>query len=176
MNGRLALPGWGPAVGRRPRAVVRVTSGSRDLPRPVEVRIADSKAENGQRIGRTTRSLHKLDGSANTWILSNVPRQFDGGRPPFRLGEKAGRWSAGAKLGRYTWYAHTATEIVVVGADSDPARYAVAAARLCDHAVSWDGRTSYPVPVHLARLMDLNHPQYRRTVDADDDTESAESA
>jgi hypothetical protein len=176
VNGRLALPGWDPAVGRRPRAVVRVTSGSRDLPRPVEVRIADSKAENGQRIGKTTRSLHKLDGSSNAWILSNIPRQFAGGRPPFRVGLDVGRWSAGAELGRHTWYTHTATEIVVVGADSDPVRYAVAAARLCDHSVSWDGRTAYPVPVHLARLMDRNHPQYRRTIDADDDTENAESA
>lgn len=176
VNGRLALPGWDPAVGRRPRAVVRVTSGSRDLPRPVEVRIADPKAENGRRIVRTTKSLHKLDGSTNTWILSNIPRQFAGNKTPRRIGFEAGRWSASAELGRHTWYAHTATEIMVVGADSDPVRYAVAAARLCDHAVSWDGRTSYPVPVHLARLMDRNHPEYRRTVDADDDTESAESA
>lgn len=176
VNGRLALPGWDQAVGRRPRAVVRVTSGSRNLPRPVEVRITDPRAENGQRVGRTTQSLYELDGSANTWILSNIPRQFAGGRPPFRLGLEAGRWSASAELGRHTWYAHTATEIMVVGADSDPVRYAVAAARLCDHAVSWDGRTSYPVPVHLARLMDRNHPEYRRTVDADDDTESTESA
>lgn len=175
VNGRLALPGWDPAVGRRPRAVVRVTSGSRDLPRPVGVRIADPKAENGQRIGRTL-SLHQLDGSANTWILSNIPRQFDGNTKPRRIGLDVGRWSASAELGRHTWYAHTATEIMVVGADSEPVRYAVAAARLCDHAVSWDGRTSYPVPVHLARLMDRNHPEYRRTVDADDDTGSADLA
>ncbi|MDX3661504.1 RNaseH domain-containing protein [Streptomyces sp. ID05-26A] len=174
VNGRLALPGWGPVAGLRPRAVVRITSGSRDLPRPVEVRIADPKADNGQRIGKTTRSLHQLDGSANTWILSNVPRQFAGNTKPRRIGLDAGRWSASAEVGRNTWYAHSTTEIVVVGADSDLVRYAVAAARLCDHSVSWDGRTSYPVPVHLARLMDHDHPEYRRTVDGDDDTESAE--
>lgn len=169
VNGRLALPGWDPATGHRPRAVVRVTSGSRDLPRPVEVRVSDPKAENGLYIVKTTESLYELNGSASTWILSNVPRQFAGGPPPRRVGRDVGRWSASAELGRNTWYAHTATEIVVVGADSDPVRYAVAAARLCDHSVSWDGRTSYPVPVHLARLMDRNHPEYRRTVDADDE-------
>ncbi|MCP2170080.1 RNaseH domain-containing protein [Goodfellowiella coeruleoviolacea] len=93
-----------------------------------------------------------------------------------RAGLDFGRWSADAKTGRHTWYAHTSTEIVVVGADSDPQRYAVAAARLCDHAVSWDGRTSYPAPVHLAALMDRNHPEYRRTVDWDDETEYEETA
>ncbi len=90
-------------------------------------------------------------------------------------GLKAGRWSANAELGRRTWYVHTTTEIVVVGADTDRERYAVAAARLCDHAVSRDGRTRPPAPARLASLMDRNHPEHRRTVDWDDETESAET-
>ncbi|MEU3644702.1 RNaseH domain-containing protein [Lentzea sp. NPDC034063] len=174
VNDRLVLPGWDPATGRRPLAVVRVTSGSRELPRPVEVRIPDPEAEDGLRIVKTTQSLYQLSGSARTWILSNIPRQFAGGKWHSRAGFKAGRWSGSAELGRHTWYAHTTTEIVVVGADTDPVRYAVAAARLCDHAVSWDGRTSYPVPVHLASLMDRDHPEYRRTIDAEGEAETAQ--
>ncbi|CAM3906246.1 RNaseH domain-containing protein [Kibdelosporangium persicum] len=172
---RRALPGWDAALGHRPRAVVRVTSGTRDLPRPVEVRSPDTAAGNGWRVGKTTRSLYQLADSANTWILANIPRPFAGGGWHSRAGLDIGRWSADAETGRHTWYAHTSTEIVVVGANSDPLRYAVAAARLCDHAVSWDGRTSYPAPVHLAALMDRNHPEYRRTVDWDDETEYEET-
>jgi hypothetical protein len=176
IDGRPALPGWDAALGHRPRAVVRVTSGTRDLPRPVEVRSPDISARNGWHVGKTTRSLYRLAGHGNTWILANIPRQFAGGGRHSRAGLDSGRWSADAETGRHTWYAHTTTEIVVVGADSDPQRHAVAAARLCDHAVSWDGRTSYPVPVHLAALMDRNHPEYRRTVDWDDETDYEETA
>lgn len=176
VDGRPALPGWDAALANRPRAVVRVTSRTRDLPRPVEVRSADTVTVDGWHTSRTTRSLYRLDGSANTWILSNIPRQFTGSGHYSRAGLDTGRWSADAKTGRHTWYAHTSTEILVVGADSDPQRYAVATARLCDHAVSWDGRTSYPAPVHLAALMDRNHPEYRRTVDRDEETEHEETA
>lgn len=176
VGGRPALPGWDPALGHRPQAVVRVTSGTRDLPRPVEVRKPAAEAGKDPRTVKTTRSLYRLDGSvsANTWILANIPRQFAGGGRHSRAGLDSGRWSTDAETGKHTWYAHTSTEIVVVGSDSDPQRYAVAAARLCDHAVSWDGRTSYPAPVHLAALMDRNHPEYRRTVDWTDETQDEE--
>lgn len=167
VDGRPALPGWDAAIGHRPRAVVRVTSGSRDLPRPVEVR----KLDTSMAIGKTTGSLYQLAGSANTWILANIPRQFAGGGRHSRAGLNSGRWSADTETGRHTWYAHTSTEIVVVGADSEPQRYAVTAARLCEHAVSWDGRTRYPAPVHLAALMDRNHPEYRRTIDWNEESE-----
>jgi hypothetical protein len=174
---RPALPGWDPALGHRARAVVRVTSGTRDLPRPVEVRKPAAEAGKDPHTVKTTRSLYRLDGSvsANTWILANIPRQFAGSGRHSRAGLDSGRWSTDAETGKHTWYAHTSTEIVVVGSDSDPQRYAVAAARLCDHAVSWDGRTSYPAPVHLAALMDRNHPEYRRTVNWDDGTQDGEA-
>lgn len=176
VDGRPALPGWAAALGHRPRAVIRVTSGTRDLPRPVEVRGREVPGAVGRRVVKTTRKLYQLDGSANTWILANIPRQFAGSGRHSRAGLDNGRWSSDAATGRHTWYAHTTTEIVVVGADSDPLRHAVAAARLCDHAVSWDGRTSYPAPVHLAALMDRDHPQYRRTVDWEDDAQLGEDA
>ncbi|HEX5117825.1 MAG TPA: RNaseH domain-containing protein [Pseudonocardiaceae bacterium] len=177
VNDRPALPGCSPSSGYRPRAIVRVTSGSRDLPRPVELHaLKDDKQKDGTvekkpHIKKTTEGLYQLDGVRNTWVLSNIPRQFTGGRKYSRAGEASTRWTAYNEAGQHTWYAHTATEILVVGADSDPIRYAIAAARLCDHAVSWDGRTSYPAPIHLAAKMDKDHPDYRRTVDPDEEVE-----
>ena len=177
VNDRPALPGCSPSCGQRPRAIVRVTSGSRDLPRPVELHVRknqgqkDGTVEKKPHITKTTAGLYQLDGAKNTWILSNIPRQFTGGRRYSRAGEDRTRWTADNQAGQHTWYAHTTTEIVVVGADDDPIRYAIAAARLCDHAVSWDGRTRYPTPVHLAAKMDRDHPDYRRTIEPDEEVE-----
>ncbi|MCP2280814.1 RNaseH domain-containing protein [Nocardia amikacinitolerans] len=177
INDRPALPGCSPSSGHRPRAIVRVTSGSRDLPRPVELHVGvgerqtEGTVQKEPHIKKTTEGLYQLDGAQNTWILSNIPRQFTGGRRYSRAGEHSTRWTADNEAGQHTWYAHTATEIVVVGADTDPIRYAIAAARLCDHAVSWDGRTSYPAPIHLAAKMDKDHPDYRRTIDPDDEVD-----
>ncbi|MEV5413172.1 RNaseH domain-containing protein [Thermopolyspora sp. NPDC052614] len=174
---RPALPGFTPSTGHRPRAIVRVTSGSRGVPRPVELHsFKNEKTKNGiqekkPHIIKTTEGLHQLDGARNTWILSNIPRQFTGSRRHSRAGEDRTRWTADNEAGQHTWYAHTATEIVVVGADDDPIRYAVAAARLCDHAIAWDGRTQYPAPLHLAAQMDKDHPDYRRTIDPDEEIE-----
>jgi hypothetical protein len=178
VNNRPALPGCSPSSGHRPRAIVRVTSGSRDLPRPVELHVHKNEKQKDETVvkkprimKKTTEGLYQLDGAQNTWILSNIPRQFTGGRRYSRAGEDSTRWTADNEAGQHTWHAHTTTEIVVIGADNDPIRYAIAAARLCDHAVSWDGRTSYPAPVHLAAKMDKDHPGYRRTVDPDEEVD-----
>ena len=53
--------------------------------------------------------------------------------------------------------------------DGQGKEYGIAAARLYDHAISRDGRTKYPAPLHLARQMDRDHPEYRRTVDLDEE-------
>lgn len=175
VNGRPALPGYSRSCGHRPLAVVRVTSGSEDLPRPVAVNpLKAATSDDGPEaerpsVGKTTEALFQLDGSHNTWILSNIPRQFKGGRRYSRIGEKSSRWTADVEAGSHTWYAHISTEIVVLGCESDPIRYAIAAARLCDHAVSRDGRTQYPAPVHLAIKMDKDHPDYRRTIEIDEE-------
>lgn len=169
-QGRVPLPGLSQLCGNRPRAIVRVTSGSDDIPRPVQM--TRTKLAGGREVvevTKTTRGLYQLDGARATWILSNVPRQFDGAKLHSRAGSKYSRWSSSGAEQRKTWYAHTATEIFVAHCDGDPLRYAVAAARLCHHALFWEGRTSYPAPVHLAIQMDKNHPQYRRTIDIEDE-------
>lgn len=177
VDGHPALPGGtGP---RRPRAVVRITHGTYDLPRPVELHTPDRRTAGPDadkptsRVTRTTEGLYHLDHTAHAWILANIPRQFSGGGRHRRLGENLTRWDATTDTGQQNWYSHTTTEIVVLGCapDDDPTTYAVATARLCDHAISWDGRTSYPAPIHLARAMDKDHPEYRRTVEIDETIE-----
>ncbi len=175
VDGRPLLPGLRLPRPDRPRAIVRVTSGSTEIPRPVQVtRPKDHDGEAVETIVKTTRALYQLDHAKDTWILSNVPRQFDGGTVHSRAGSKYTRWSAKGAEQRKTWYAHTPTEIFVAHYDDDPLRYAVIAARLCHHALSWEGRTSYPAPVHLAIQMDMDHPEYRRTIDTADQIDPEE--
>ncbi|WP_081620733.1 RNaseH domain-containing protein [Nocardiopsis potens] len=173
-GGRIALPGLGLPPVQRPRAIVRVTSGSSGLPRPVSaVKTTVKDGEHTTTLIKTTKGLYRLDDADRTWILSNIPKQFLGSKAGSRVGEKYSRWSARPKEVKLTWYAHTATEITVIRSEDDPLRYAVAAARLCDHAISWDGRTSFPAPVHLAMQLDRDHPDYRRTTDSSEGTEEA---
>ena len=162
IDGRAALPG-----GQfPPAAVIRVTSGTGDLPRPVP----DISKASGKPI-RTTNALFEQDyGTGDpVFILAKVPRQYDGKGRNSRIGSGYSRWSAAPEEQPATWYAHTSTEFLVRGAADTAYQFGVAAARLCDHAISWDGRTKYPAPLHLAMQMDRDHPEYRRTVDLDEE-------
>lgn len=167
--GRRPLPGFSLKGPLQPRAVVRVTSGTDYIPRPVQ-----GNRKDGTTV-KTNRNFYELDGSKDTWILSNVPRQFEGGSKHSRAGEKHTRWTSEGVEQTKTWYAHTATEIFVAAHDGDSVRYALAAARLCHHALYWEGRTSFPAPLHMAIQMDKNHPQYRRTVDLDNEVDPEDS-
>jgi RNaseH domain of pPIWI_RE/pPIWI_RE module N-terminal domain len=158
---KLAMPGpWSIP----PAAVIRVTPSPGDI-RPVPG-ATDAKA------AKTTNALHELDqtGEDAVLLLSNVPRQYDGKGRHRRVGSAHSRWAAAPDEQPLTWYAHTCTEFLIRGTAPEQARrYGIAAARLCDHAISWNGRTNYPAPLHLARQMDHDHPEYRRTIDLDED-------
>jgi hypothetical protein len=159
IDSKQPLPG---CAGRRPAAVVRVTpSNSGDVPRPVPHIVRSS----GNTV-KTTNALLQLDeaGEDRVFLLANVPRQYDGDGRHRRVGAEHSRWTAAQDEQPLNWYQHTATEVLVCGATEGPRKYGVAAARLCDHAISWDGRTQYPAPLHLAMQMDRDHREYRRTV------------
>jgi RNaseH domain of pPIWI_RE/pPIWI_RE module N-terminal domain len=167
----------------RPAAIVRITPGTDDIPRPVRgVHVSPNQADPGDdaepgNVVKTTNALYelKLDHvEGRTWILATVPRQFSGQGRQSRLGSDISRWQATPSQQEANWYAHTATEILVVGAASNSINYAVATARLCDHTIAWDSRTRYPVPLHLARQMDEDHPEYRRTIDYDNQEDEVE--
>ena len=177
IDGRPSLPA---PSDFKPAAIVRITPDTSEIPRPVRgVHIAPNQADpNGpadtEDVVKTTNALYELrlgsrDGRA--WVLATVPRQFSGKGRHRRLGSEISRWQASPDQQEATWYAHTATEILIVGTASDAINYATAAARLCDHTIAWDSRTRYPVPLHAAHQMDRSHPEYRRTIDLDDDTE-----
>jgi RNaseH domain of pPIWI_RE len=163
IDGKQPLPG---SAGRRPAAVVRVTpSNSGEVPRPAPHIVRSS----GSTI-RTTKALLQLDelGGDRVFLLANVPRQYDGDGRHRRVGAQHSRWTAAQDEQPLNWYQHTAPEILVCGVTEGSRKYGVAAARLCDHAISWDGRTQYPAPLHLAMQMDRDHPEYRRTVFIDE--------
>ena len=161
INGKFPLPG--PAR-KPPAAVVRVT------PMPGGIRPVPGAAD--PKAPRTTNALYEYDetGEDAVLVLSTVPRQWDGTSGRRRVGNDHSRWTAKPAEQPLTWYAHTCTEFLVRGAAEGQAQqYGMATARLCDHAISWDGRTSYPAPLHLAGQMDRDHPEYRRTIDLDEE-------
>jgi hypothetical protein len=171
IDDRLALPGSSLAVAQRPTGVVRITVGP-EVPRPVEaLQPATGKTK------RTTGALYVVatPGPGGVWILSNIPRQFAGGKVHSRAGNDHSRWQAQPEEMSRTWHAHTATEIFVLEGTEDPLRFAVAAARLCDHPIAWDGRTRFPAPLHLAAQMDRDHPEYRQSVDMGEDLEDVDN-
>ena len=167
----------------KPAAIVRITPGTSDIPRPVRgVHVSPNQADpdgsaDSEDVVKTTNALYELElppGGGRAWILATVPRQFSGKGRLRRLGSDISRWQASPGQQEANWYAHTATEILVVGAAQNDIKYAVAAARLCDHTIAWDSRTRYPVPLHLAHQIDKDHPEYRRTIEHDDQQDEAE--
>ena len=71
---------------------------------------------------------------------------------------------------RATWYAMNATEIfmIPVAGNIDCCALAKMTARLCHQPLAWTSRTRYPVHLHAAQQMDLDHPQYSRSALGED--------
>ncbi|WP_419197626.1 RNaseH domain-containing protein [Microbispora hainanensis] len=63
------------------------------------------------------------------------------------------------------WYSMTASEIYPLSCANGVSEEALAVvtAKLCHQTLFWPDRSRFPVPLHAARQMDLDHPQYRRT-------------
>jgi hypothetical protein len=157
------LPGLDLPASQRPLAVVRINHDREEIGKPVGVR------KGGTWIA-TTKSLFRKDsdGPHTSWLLSTIPRGYAEslhGRP----GEDATRWDVEPRQRRNVMYSHTATEIFPIGiADQDRERYGRFAAELIEQAPSHDYRVDHPAPLHLARKMDEDHPQYRRTMGSGD--------
>ena len=189
------LPGSTLAPKERPLAVIRINKDMDEVPRPVQV---SHRKDDGtpERTNKVTNLLYQVqpDLGTPTWLLATVPNQFDGAGAG-RLGQDKTRWSADPGSSdpkdrrknevRANWYSMTATEIYPIITASgrpdttpvEPQSLALMAARLCHQPLAWANRTRYPVPLHAAQQMDLDHPQYRRTAlssdqDADETGES----
>lgn len=169
------LPGSTCHPKERPIAVVRVNKDMDEVPRPIRTTTVDSDGKL-VRTTKTSNLLYKIepDFGAPSWLLSTVPKQFDGAGAG-RLGAENTRWTASHGSSdadnrsknevRPNWYAMTATEIYPVPLhDNIPAEtLAIVVSRLCHQPLAWSNRTRYPVPLHSAQQMDLDHPQYRRS-------------
>ncbi len=191
--GEQAQPGgaWLPAstlaARQRPLAVIRINKDMDEVPRPS--RSATSAAT--ARRCAPTRSPTCCPRSARLrqpqLVLGRVPNNFDStGRAawarPVRAGPPAivptdptrkdevqlvqhDRDSRSTRSSPPTPARTTATTRTI-----EPQALALAAARLCHQPLASANRTRYPVPLHSAQQMDLDHPQYRRTALKDDQT------
>lgn len=175
---RYWLPGSTLARDERPHGVIRVNIDDEEVLQPVgTTHIA--KARDSEPVEKeTARTLYKVttDFGSPVWILCNVPRAFDGDGAG-RLGSKYTRWDAKPSVSSerreerrkgemsQNWYSMTASEIYPTAcADSVSLEaLAITTAKLCHQAQFWDGRSRFPIPLHAAKQMDLDHPQYRRT-------------
>lgn len=174
------LPGHTLPLGQQPVAVIRVNKDTDEIPRPIRVtrlgpddEIIDST--------ETTQLMYRVetDFGDPAWLLVTVPPQYDGSGAG-RLGDKKTRWTAdhGSSAEgdlrrnemRATWYAMNATEIFIipVAKNIDCGALARMTARLCHQPLAWTSRTRYPVHLHAAQQMDLDHPQYRRSALGED--------
>ncbi|QMU67113.1 RNaseH domain-containing protein [Streptacidiphilus sp. P02-A3a] len=176
---RYWLPGATLSRDDRPQAIIRINTDDEEVPQPVSTaRIAKAKA--GEPVeGDTATTLYQVttDFGTPVWILPNVPRAFDGSGSD-RLGSKYTRWEAKASVFAekkedrrkgempQNWYAMTANEIypLACAAGVSEEALAITTAKLCHQSQFWDGRSRFPVPLHAAKQMDLDHPQYRRTI------------
>ncbi|WP_410643366.1 RNaseH domain-containing protein [Amycolatopsis sp. lyj-346] len=160
-----ALPGDRLVQDGHDVALVRLNDDIAEIGRPVD-RLGGRRPADPDTPGSPGRKpkLYRLTESAQPlWLFPRLSRKLDSlaGRPSMNFT----RWTLPAerkKELRASWHAYTATEILVVRAGGwEPAELAAITARLCEHPVSWDHRTSFPVPLHLAVGADRDHPSYR---------------
>ncbi|MEU3022472.1 RNaseH domain-containing protein [Nocardiopsis alba] len=163
---RIRLPGYAPGTKEpyRPVGVVRInTSDQETLPLG---RVTDPNEK-----FKTSNGLYRIPASNSPlWVLLNTARNYRGKAPagsPQRPGTYRTRWHARQIEGdlKASWYVPTTTEIYPVAVDeqrTSPLVLARATARLCNQTMAWVDRSRYPVPLHAAKQMDDDHPEFRR--------------
>ncbi|WP_431913414.1 RNaseH domain-containing protein [Nonomuraea jabiensis] len=166
------LPGSTLPIRQRPLATVRVNAEPSETPRPVDAAVV--RGGRIERLRTTTRLFRvETDFGAPFFWLARKPAQFDGAGSG-RLGESKTRWlSSDDREVRRTWYSMNTLEVYPI-ADLEPAALeslAIATACLCRQTSGWEGQTTYPEALHLARQIDLDHPEYRAD-EVQDDPES----
>ncbi len=180
---RYWLPGSTLNRDERPQAVIRVNIEDDEVPPPVGATQVLKDLDSEPREFETATKLYQVatDFATPVWILCNVPRGYDGAGAG-RLGAKYTRWDAKRSVQSdnraerrkgempQNWYSMTATEIYPLSyaADLPQEALAIATAKLCHQTISWSDRIRHPVPLHAAKQMDLDHPQYRRTAQQDE--------
>ncbi len=157
--GRGPLPGSG--SNHPDLAVVRCASGE-NVPRPTH-RSHGATVPDRHKPSLPRTSLYEhTEGGTQSWLLAQPSRVHRSGQPGVRAGTDYTRWTLPANREAWMardWHALTAIEIAVAQPASwRPEDLAALTARLCHQAASWDDRTRLPVPLHLARASDQDHP------------------
>ncbi|WP_416873699.1 RNaseH domain-containing protein [Kitasatospora sp. SC0581] len=145
-------------------AIVRLNTAIGEIGRPVTRREKANMPADPNKPAAPDRKVYRLSGDdPNCWLFAGRSASI-----------KAKGGDRGALYTRWTvpeparseltvpWHSYTAKEIVVVDPGSwTPEQLAGLTAGLCEQAVSWDDRTQMPVPLHIATVIDEDHPDYR---------------
>lgn len=165
------LPGDALRDGGADVAVVRLNTEISEIGRPVTRRERANMPSDPDKPAAPDRKVYRLvDGDRHCWLFAgrSVTIKAKGGD----RGASYTRWTLPLALGSEVtaaWHSYTAKEIVVVSPGSwSPEQLAALTASLCEQAVSWDDRTQMPVPLHIATVIDEDHPDYRATAGEDE--------
>jgi hypothetical protein len=150
-------------------AVVRiVTHTDNELPQPVRATTGAGTPDDLEAIDNedafvpASTKLYKLaTAKAAAYYLVNRSRTDQAFNAAVRHGHRRTRFDPGLTAAglRTPWHSMTCTELLVVDrATWTEDQLAALGARLCGHPLAWDGRTSRPAPLHLARQTIEDHP------------------
>ena len=107
--------------------------------------------------------LYRLSGGASpTYYLVNRSRTDQAHDQDVRASHRKTRFDIAdnRKTLAAAWHAMTCTEFSIIDpGDWTADQLAALSARLCGHPLVWDGRTSRPTPLHLARQVIQDHPE-----------------
>ncbi|WP_328914191.1 MULTISPECIES: RNaseH domain-containing protein [unclassified Streptomyces] len=145
-------------------AIVRLNTEISEIGRPVTRREKANMPSDPGKPAAPDRKVYRLAGDdRNCWLFAGRSASI-----------KAKGGDRGALFTRWTlptgltsqltvpWHSYTGKEIVVVSPGSwAPEHLAGLTASLCEQAISWDDRTQMPVPLHIATIIDEDHPDYR---------------
>ncbi|MFE2040859.1 RNaseH domain-containing protein [Streptomyces sp. NPDC059477] len=145
-------------------AIVRLNTEISEIGRPVTRREKANMPSDPAKPAAPERKVYRLaDTDRHCWLFAGRSASIKakgGDRGAFYT-----RWTLPPGLTSQLtvpWHSYTGKEIVVVSPGSwAPEQLASLTASLCEQALSWDDRTQMPVPLHLATVIDQDHPDYR---------------
>ncbi|GAB2887643.1 RNaseH domain-containing protein [Streptomyces mayteni] len=145
-------------------AIVRLNTEISEIGRPVTRREKANMPSDVRKPAAPDRKVYRLtDSDRPSWLFAgrSASIKAKGGD----RGALYTRWTLPAWLTSQLavpWHSYTGKEIVVVSPGSwAPEQLAGLTASLCEQSISWDDRTQMPVPLHIATVIDEDHPDYR---------------
>ncbi len=141
-------------------ALVRViTSDDGEMPRPARAQPVGADADGF--VSASTKLYRLATSKAAAYYLVNRSRMDQAYDWAVRAGHRQTRFDVADNPFTLSsaWHAMTCTELTIIDKASwSDDQLAALGARTCGHPLAWDGRTSRPIPLHLARQMVEDHP------------------